>query len=475
MKKLISAVLSAAICLSASALPMATAADVSFPESPTLKTKDYGDDFCGKQAHWKLEGGTLTVYGSGNMTDWEKANLSPWYERMGEIRSVVIEEGITSVGRACFMDAPSITSVKLPSTITTINMSAFQGTSIQNIDIPAACTTIGDKAFSNCSGLKDIIIRNGNCKIVTPAAFYNVNGTFHAPSGGTVEKFASTNGKSFQPLGNEPPQTQPTETTTTTTTTTTSTTTTTTTVQQGNVKIETYETEGFLRYAPAKYEGQYAYLIESVGFTVSASYIKNVEFEMTFEDPSIVLFEKYLNSTTAAGQYRVIPTGKVVIPDSVAGGTYYGTLKITKATDANGNDITKELPWTEHRFQYQVNPNRPKNGTVTTTGTTGTTTSSTTTTTTTVTTPVGDAKLGDANLDNIIDGRDATAILTEYAKSSAGGTAPFSGNARAAAVSDVNGDKIIDGRDATAVCTYYAYISVDGNPMVDLKTWLNNK
>ena len=66
-------------------------------------------------------------------------------------------------------------------------------------------------------------------------------------------------------------------------------------------------------------------------------------------------------------------------------------------------------------------------------------------------------QLGDANGDNTIDGRDATDILTEYAKTSTGHTASFSKEQQTAA--DVNNDSIVDARDATAVLSYYAVIS----------------
>ena len=67
--------------------------------------------------------------------------------------------------------------------------------------------------------------------------------------------------------------------------------------------------------------------------------------------------------------------------------------------------------------------------------------------------------LGDINNDKVIDGKDATAILTAYAKSSVAG----SGSGLTAAqtkAADVNYDNIIDGKDATSVLTYYARSSV---------------
>ena len=108
----------------------------------------------------------------------------------------------------------------------------------------------------------------------------------------------------------------------------------------------------------------------------------------------------------------------------------------------------------------------------TTTSTTSTTTTSTTSTTTeTTTTPstteppiittsveIPVYSLGDVTGDSIIDGRDATDVLTDYAKSSTGQESKYNEDQKKAA--DVNNDNIIDGRDATNILTYYAKISV---------------
>ena len=83
--------------------------------------------------------------------------------------------------------------------------------------------------------------------------------------------------------------------------------------------------------------------------------------------------------------------------------------------------------------------------------------------------------LGDANNDGLVDGRDATMVLTEYARTSANGGTPFSGDGRTVKAADIDENGIIDARDATSILTYYAYISVDGNPQTDLRTWYNSK
>ncbi|HQM00297.1 MAG TPA: dockerin type I domain-containing protein [Ruminococcus flavefaciens] len=125
---------------------------------------------------------------------------------------------------------------------------------------------------------------------------------------------------------------------------------------------------------------------------------------------------------------------------------------------------------------FTKNPNAPKpNTTVTTTTTSTTTTMSATTTTTVASTTTSDEKIttvtssvpvntvlvmGDVTGDAIIDARDATDVLTEYAKTSTGQESKYTEEQKKSA--DVNNDNIIDGRDATAILTYYAKTSVGG-------------
>lgn len=79
---------------------------------------------------------------------------------------------------------------------------------------------------------------------------------------------------------------------------------------------------------------------------------------------------------------------------------------------------------------------------------------------------VSDRALGDVNDDGIVDGMDATAVLTDYAKVSANKDSIF--NKAQSIAADVNGNLIVDGVDATILLTYYAYISTHPElPLVD--------
>ena len=91
---------------------------------------------CGSNAKckWILNGDTktLTIYGTGEMTSgtWDK----------NSIKSVIIENGVTSIGKASFTDCTELT----------------------NVSIPASVTSIGESAFYNCNKLESISVDTGN-------------------------------------------------------------------------------------------------------------------------------------------------------------------------------------------------------------------------------------------------------------------------------------------------------------------------
>lgn len=81
-------------------------------------------------------------------------------------------QGATTIGRDGFSRCP-ITSIELPSTVTSISQSAFfQSTTLTSITIPNSVTSIGDSAFYGCSGLTSIYIPYSVTNIAT-GAFQN--------------------------------------------------------------------------------------------------------------------------------------------------------------------------------------------------------------------------------------------------------------------------------------------------------------
>ena len=109
------------------------------------------------QFTWTLTStGVLTVSGKGNMPKFN-VNTTPWYGYRGAIRSVVIEEGVTSVGRCSFHTCRAITSVTLPESLETIAEYAFYNCQfLAEATIPASVTRIEIYAFRKCYQLKNV-------------------------------------------------------------------------------------------------------------------------------------------------------------------------------------------------------------------------------------------------------------------------------------------------------------------------------
>ena len=106
---------------------------------------------------WTLTAdGTLTISGTGAMKDYSYD--SPACDN-SNIKKVVIEDGVTSIGDSAFSDCRSLTDITIPGSVTSIGNGAFSGcSSLTDITIPSSVTSIGNGAFSGCSSLTDITI-----------------------------------------------------------------------------------------------------------------------------------------------------------------------------------------------------------------------------------------------------------------------------------------------------------------------------
>ena len=109
---------------------------------------------------WKLyEDGTLNISGTGAMKDYDN-DPSPAC-RNSNVKKVVIEDSVTSIGDSAFFYCSSLTSVMIPDSVISIGTSAFHScSSLTSITIPDSVTSIGNFAFEWCSGLSSITLSN---------------------------------------------------------------------------------------------------------------------------------------------------------------------------------------------------------------------------------------------------------------------------------------------------------------------------
>ena len=109
---------------------------------------------------WTLyEDGTLTISGTGAMKDYNINDTQSPVINHQNVKKVMIEDGVTSIGNYAFYFCENLTSLTLPDSVTSIGDSAFDTCrGLTNITIPEGVTNIGDCAFYDCSNLTSITI-----------------------------------------------------------------------------------------------------------------------------------------------------------------------------------------------------------------------------------------------------------------------------------------------------------------------------
>lgn len=78
---------------------------------------------CGENITWYYVEATqtLTISGTGEMTPYR--SLTPWHSY--PLKVVVIENGVTDIGRGAFSGCNSLTSINIPNSVTSIGAQAF--------------------------------------------------------------------------------------------------------------------------------------------------------------------------------------------------------------------------------------------------------------------------------------------------------------------------------------------------------------
>ncbi len=171
----------------------------------------------GVQYSLDTESGTLHIYGSGAMGDYNGnwgygySGTAPWlnenaageclrtniwgncaqYQRYNlrtTIKSVVIEDGVTSIGAAAFYNCPNLERVEIPNSVTLINYEAFRGcTKLEEVNVPASVTQIRDRWATDCDNMKNVNVDPDN------AYYASVNGILYTRDMKTIVKMPDNN------------------------------------------------------------------------------------------------------------------------------------------------------------------------------------------------------------------------------------------------------------------------------------------
>ena len=114
---------------------------------------------CGDNLKWNLdENGTLTVSGTGYMTNYEAETETPWYNVRSQIYKVVIEDGTVAVGDHAFEMCGNLSEVVFPANLISIGNWAFGDTAITNVELGSGIESIGEGAFYYCASLESVVI-----------------------------------------------------------------------------------------------------------------------------------------------------------------------------------------------------------------------------------------------------------------------------------------------------------------------------
>ena len=115
---------------------------------------------------WTLDrSGLLTISGVGEMPDNYVEGIAlpnPWHESYLDIKSVIIEEGVTSIGYAAFYGCSNLASISIPNGVKKIGLYAFElCKNLTSITIPSSVISI-EHAFYGCDNLLNFIVEEGN-------------------------------------------------------------------------------------------------------------------------------------------------------------------------------------------------------------------------------------------------------------------------------------------------------------------------
>lgn len=96
---------------------------------------------CGENLTWTLDDdGTLAISGTGDMTDFERHSDIPWENEKKSITKIVIEDGVTSIGKLAFEYCDNL----------------------ERVTIPQSVNKIGDDAIYSCDNLLSIEVDENN-------------------------------------------------------------------------------------------------------------------------------------------------------------------------------------------------------------------------------------------------------------------------------------------------------------------------
>lgn len=396
----------------------------------------------GENISWSLDGGKLTLSGTGEMTDIEnftnvyhnKFNNAdnyadyPWGEYYDVITDVVIEDGITSVADGAFCYYPELKNVSIPDSVLSLGNESFSCCkNLREITIPSNTDIMNYTEFeipafnyyTNSWGQNDSEMKEFYDEELANMTSYEitVNGYDYSSSyyycientycsfnsiGTSSEPYITPNGSAgsditwtFSDLG------------------------TITFSGNGSIDVDNFD-ENINNIAPFVRKVVFDEGITGIGQMafVDFDYIENVEFSDTVTEIGNGAFAASLNTL-----------GSVIIPNSVEtiGKAAYPIKKDNSKIYGYSDSAAEKYAAGSDNIQFVA---------------------------------IDKMQTCDVDCDGVIELNDATEILTYYAQTAAGINVKFDSNDQInnmlIEIADANGDGIIDLSDATLTLEQYA-------------------
>lgn len=110
-----------------------------------------------------------SIFSGSSLNNVEEVTLGPKcteipgkFTNFTHLQSVAIQSSnIRTISSSTFSGCTSLTSFEIPSSVTTIEITAFYNSGLTEITIPDSVTAIGKNAFKQCTGLKRVNIGSG--------------------------------------------------------------------------------------------------------------------------------------------------------------------------------------------------------------------------------------------------------------------------------------------------------------------------
>ncbi len=154
---------------------------------------------CGDRLDWMLDTDTdtLTVYGEGEMYDYETPEQQPWYHLQQRIRKIEFSDGTLSVGAHAFEGCSAVTEIGLPNTMRSIGNAFYQCTDLRMAVLWNQVESIGACAFGKCTGMDKLAILNPACAIDDSKFTISNTAVIFGCLDSTAEKFAKKYTRDF--------------------------------------------------------------------------------------------------------------------------------------------------------------------------------------------------------------------------------------------------------------------------------------